>query len=676
MLRLTNLTLARGAKRLLEGASLTVHPGHKAGLIGPNGCGKSSLFALIRGELLPDTGDVALPAAWTIAHVAQETPSVDLPAIDFVQNGDRELRDVERAMAAAEAAHDADPHESGEALAELHHRFDAIGGYAARARAATLLAGLGFADARQTDPVASFSGGWRMRLNLAQALMCRSDLLLLDEPTNHLDLDAVLWLEDWLSRYPGTLLLITHDRDFLDAVVGTIVHVDGQKLKSYGGNYSQFERERALQLSLQQASYAKQQRQIAHLTAFVERFRAKATKAKQAQSRVKALERMERIAAAHVDSPFDFRFPSTPIAARQLVRLESVTLGYGDPQREPPILAGVSWSILAGERIGLLGPNGAGKSTLLKAVAGTLAPRSGERLTAQALKIGYFAQHQVEQLRTDESPLWHLAQIEPAAREQEMRDFLGGFDFRGDMASAPVGRFSGGEKARLTLALLVRQKPNLLILDEPTNHLDIEMREALAEALQDYDGALVVVAHDRHLLRATTDELWLVADGRVAPFDGDLDDYRDWVLGLRRRGAAANATAGTDETGERTRPQGAEARRGGVTPARVRAAQALREPARESRARAGSPGCRKDGARGVARLGRRLYRREQGRVEDTARAPRRPRVAAGAARGRLARAYRRDGEAGPVKTQMGNGQIRNTVAPTPKPNEYARLLRI
>jgi ATP-binding cassette, subfamily F, member 3 len=548
MLRLTNLTLARGAKRLLEGASLTVHPGHKAGLIGPNGCGKSSLFALIRGELLPDTGDAALPAAWTIAHVAQETPSVDLPAIDFVQDGDRELRDVERAMAAAEAAHDADPHASGEALAELHHRFDAIGGYAARARAATLLAGLGFADARQTDPVASFSGGWRMRLNLAQALMCRSDLLLLDEPTNHLDLDAVLWLEDWLGRYPGTLLLITHDRDFLDAVVGTIVHIDSQKLKSYGGNYSQFERERALQLSLQQASYVKQQRQIAHLTAFVERFRAKATKAKQAQSRVKALERMERIAAAHVDSPFDFRFPSTPIAARQLVRLEGVTLGYGDPPREAPILADISWSILAGERIGLLGPNGAGKSTLLKAVAGTLAPRSGERLTAQALKIGYFAQHQVEQLRTGESPLWHLTQIEPTAREQEMRDFLGGFDFRGDMASAPVGRFSGGEKARLTLALLVRQKPNLLILDEPTNHLDIEMREALAEALQDYDGALVVVAHDRHLLRATTDELWLVADGHIAPFDGDLDDYRDWVLGLRRRGPPPNATAGTDET--------------------------------------------------------------------------------------------------------------------------------
>jgi ATP-binding cassette subfamily F protein 3 len=538
MLRLTNLTLARGAKRLLEGATLTVHDGHKVGLIGPNGCGKSSLFALIRGELLPDAGNVELPAAWTIAHVAQETPSVAAAAIDFVLDGDRELREIERGIAAAEAAHDADPHAGGGALAELHHRFEAIGGYAARARAATLLSGLGFAEARQADPVASFSGGWRMRLNLAQALMTRSDLLLLDEPTNHLDLDAVLWLEDWLGRYPGTLLLITHDRDFLDGVVNGIVHIDAQKLKTYGGNYSQFEQERALQLSLQQASYAKQQKQIAHLQAFVDRFKAKATKAKQAQSRVKALERMERIAAAHVDSPFEFHFEAAPINARQLLRLEDVTLGYGDPATAPPVLAGVSWSILAGDRIGLLGPNGAGKSTLLKCVAGTIQPRRGERLTAQALKIGYFAQHQVEQLRADESPLWHLARLEPATREQELRNFLGGFDFRGDMVTAPVGRFSGGEKARLTLALLVRQRPNLLILDEPTNHLDIEMREALAEALQDYDGALVVVAHDRHLLRATADALWLVADGRIAPFDGDLDDYRDWVLGLRRRTAA------------------------------------------------------------------------------------------------------------------------------------------
>ena len=595
MLRITNLTLARGAKRLLEGASATIYAGHKVGLIGPNGCGKSSLFALIRGEVLADVGGVELPAAWTIAHVAQETPATDSSAIDYVQDGDRELRDVERALAAANAAHDADPHAGGEALAELHHRFDVIGGYAARARAATLLSGLGFSEPQQARPVASFSGGWRMRLNLAQALMCRSDLLLLDEPTNHLDLDAVLWLEDWLGRYPGTLLLITHDRDFLDGVAGGIVHIDGQKLKTYGGNYSQFEQERALQLSLQQASYAKQQKQIAHLQAFVDRFRAKATKAKQAQSRIKAIERMERIAAAHVDSPFEFHFAATPIAARQLVRLEQVTLGYGDPTAAPPILTHLEWSILAGDRIGLLGRNGAGKSTLLKAIAGTLAARTGVRHTAQNLKIGYFAQHQVDQLRGEESPLWHLGKIDPGAREQEFRDFLGGFDFRGDMASAPVGRFSGGEKARLTLALLVRQKPNLLILDEPTNHLDIEMREALAEALQDYGGALLVVAHDRHLLRATADALWLVADGTVVPFDGDLDDYRDWVLGLRRR--AASTTTRRRRRRTRRLPRSIAKRRS--APRRKRASAPTRSASRSR------PSSRKSKASSMPRTARR-----------------------------------------------------------------------
>jgi ATP-binding cassette, subfamily F, member 3 len=543
LIRISNLVLARGAKRLLDGASLTVHAGHKVGLIGPNGCGKSSLFALIRGDLHADAGGVEMPASWTIAHVAQETPATPVPAIEFVLDGDRELREVERSLQMAEAAAAVDPVLGGETLALLHHRFDDIGGYAARARAATLLAGLGFPASRHEEPVASFSGGWRMRLNLAQALMCRSDLLLLDEPTNHLDLDAVLWLEDWLSRYPGTLLLITHDRDFLDGAATTIVHFDAQKLKTYTGNYSQFERERALALAMQQASYAKQQRQIAHLQAFVDRFRAKATKAKQAQSRIKALERMERIAAAHVDSPFEFSFAPVDIAAKQLVRLDHVSLGYGDA---PPIVADLDWNLLAGERIGLLGPNGAGKSTLLKAVAGTLPPRAGERLVAQGLRIGYFAQHQVEQLRAGESPLQHLSRIDPSAREQELRDFLGGFDFRGDMAGADVARFSGGEKARLTLALIVRQKPNLLLLDEPTNHLDIEMREALAEALQDYGGALVVVAHDRHLLRATTDALWLVADGRVTPFDGDLDDYRDWVLARGRGSLEGGASLASD----------------------------------------------------------------------------------------------------------------------------------
>jgi ATP-binding cassette subfamily F protein 3 len=535
MLRVTNLTLSRGVKRLLEDANLTVHVGHKVGLVGANGCGKSSLFAAIRGELLPDAGAIDLPASWIIAHVAQETPAVDQPALEFVLDGDRELRTVEAALAAAER----DPAHAGEALADLHHRFDEIGGYSSRARAATLLAGLGFPEARHGDAVMSFSGGWRMRLNLAQALMCRSDLLLLDEPTNHLDLDAVLWLEDWLAKYPGTLLLITHDRDFLDGVVDTIVHVQARKLASYTGNYAQFERERAQQLALQQASYAKQQRQVAHLHSFIDRFRAKATKAKQAQSRIKALERMELIAAAHVDSPFEFTFAPVDTAARQLVLLEHAALGYAG---RPPILPHVDWGILAGERIGLLGPNGAGKSTLLKTVAGALAPRSGTRLCAQNLRLGYFAQHQVEQLREDESPLWHLRQMEPDAREQELRDFLGGFDFRGDMATAATGRFSGGEKARLTLALIVRQRPNLLLLDEPTNHLDIEMREALTEALQDFGGALIVVAHDRHLLRATTDALWLVADGAITPFDGDLDDYRDWVLGQRRRGRAETDT--------------------------------------------------------------------------------------------------------------------------------------
>src|SRR5512139_440071 len=508
MLRLDRVTLARGANRLLEDASLTVHAGHRIGIVGPNGCGKSTLFALLRGELHPDAGDVTMPPRWTIAHVAQETPAVEAPAIEFVMDGDPELRAVERALREAEQDHAADGHAvDGHAIAELHHRLEAIDGYAARARAATLLAGLGFADARHADPVASFSGGWRMRLNLAQALMARSDLLLLDEPTNHLDLDAVMWLEEWLARYPGTLLLILHYRDFIDDVVDGIAHFDGRRLKSDGGNYSDFERERAAQLAVQQAAYEKQQRTIAHLKAFVDRFRAKATKARQAQSRLKALERMEVIAAAHVDSPFSFAFAPARVSAKQLVRLDAATLGYAGA---PPVFERLDASLLAGDRIGLLGRNGAGKSTLAKALAGTLPLGAGQRLVAQNLSVGYFAQHQLEQLDPAASPLLHLARIDAGAREQELRDFLGGFDFRGDMVTADVARFSGGEKARLVLAMIVRAKPHLLILDEPTNHLDIEMREALAEALQDFDGALVVVAHDRHLLRATTDSLWLV----------------------------------------------------------------------------------------------------------------------------------------------------------------------
>jgi ATP-binding cassette, subfamily F, member 3 len=546
VIRISNLVLARGTRRLLDGATLTVHAGQKVGIIGANGSGKTSLFALLRGDLVADGGEAAMPSGWVVAHVAQEAAPTSMPTIEYVLDGDVELRTIERDIATATAAHAADPHESGERLAELHHRFEVAGGYSARSRAGALLSGLGFAAARHSDPVASFSGGWRMRLNLAQALMTRSDLLLLDEPTNHLDLDAVLWLEDWLKRYEGTLLLITHDRDFLDAVVTRIVHLDGGKLNAYGGNYTAFEREHAQALALQQASHAKQQRQIAHLRSFIDRFRAKATKAKQAQSRIKTLERMELIAAAHVDSPFTFELSATKIDARQLMRLEHVTLGYGNRR----ILTDIDWPLLAGERVGLLGPNGAGKSTLLRAIAGELAPLAGERLTARGLRIGYFAQHQVEQLRLQESALWHFHNLEPRTREQELRDYLGGFDFRGDRVLSPVAEFSGGEKARLTLALLARQRPNLLLLDEPTNHLDIEMREALTEALQDYEGALVVVAHDRHLLRATADELWLVDSGAVQRFDGDLDDYRDWVLSARTKEASVEpvnaAAAGSD----------------------------------------------------------------------------------------------------------------------------------
>ena len=544
MIRIANLTLDRGPTRLLEGAGLAVHAGQKVGLVGANGAGKSSLFALLTGELHAQAGDVDIPPKWTIAHVAQETPAVQTAAIEFVQDGDVELREIERALAAAERAADGDGH----TLAELHHRFDEIGGYAARARAASLLAGLGVVEARQRDPVATFSGGWRMRLNLAQALMSRSDLLLLDEPTNHLDLDAVLWLEDWLGRYPGTLLLITHDRDFLDRVVTAIVHIDGKRLRSYSGNYSAFERERAQQLSQQQAEYARQQRQIAHLQRFVERFRAKATKAKQAQSRLKTLEKMERIAAAHVDSPFEFEFAPTGMTARQVVALEQATLRYGSA---PPVLEHLDWSLLAGERIGLLGPNGAGKSTLVKALAGTMPLAQGQRYTAQNLRIGYFAQHQLEQLDMTSTPLRSIQAIDPAAREQELRDFLGGFDFRGNMATEPIVTMSGGEKARLVLAMIVRARPQLLILDEPTNHLDIEMREALAEALQAFDGTLVVVAHDRHLLAATTDELVLVDRGTLAPFDGDLDDYRDWVLTRSRRNEPAEDAPAVDRKAQK-----------------------------------------------------------------------------------------------------------------------------
>ena len=543
MLRITSLTLARGAKRLIENANLTIFPGHRVGLVGPNGCGKSTLFALLRGKMHQDAGDIYLPEKWVIAHVAQETPQSHRSALDYAMDGDVELRTVEKELLDAETNHVA-----GEIIADLHVHYDHIGGYAAKSRAAALLSGLGFSAERQDQPVATFSGGWRMRLNLAQALMCRSDLLLLDEPTNHLDLDAVMWLEDWLDSYPGTLLLITHDRDFLDNVVKIVVHLDNKKLNEYTGNYSAFERARAAQFALQSSAFAKQQKQIAHLHSFIDRFKAKATKAKQAQSRVKTLERMELIAAAHIDSPFEFSFREPDAKPRQLIHLKEAALGY----ENKTILDNVEWRLFYGDKIGLLGPNGAGKSTLVKSLAGTLALKSGGRYEGQGLKIGYFAQHQVEQLRTQESPLQHMKRLDPGTREQEFRNFLGGFDFRGQQADASIAPFSGGEKARLALALIVWQKPNLLLLDEPTNHLDIEMREAVAEALQEFDGTLVVVAHDRHLLKATTDQLWLVADGTVAEFDGDLDDYKQWakehvkkMQAQQRRGVSAKNVPAT-----------------------------------------------------------------------------------------------------------------------------------
>ena len=527
MLRISGVTLRRGVRVLLENASMNVHPGQKVGLVGPHGSGKSSLFALIRGELHADAGEVSMPPRWVLSHVAQETPAVERAALEFVMDGDGELREIEAAIATAEEEHDTGSH-----LAELHARFGEIGGYQARSRAQTLLAGLGFSEEGQAESVAKFSGGWRMRLNLARALMCRSDLLLLDEPTNHLDLDAVLWLEDWLKAFPGAVVLITHDREFLDAVAQGIVHVENQGLNEYAGNYSAFETQRAARLALQQSAYEKQQRTVAHLEAFITRFRAKATKARQAQSRIRALERLERIAAAHVDSPFTFQFRKPLEKPRQLFRLEDAALGY--PGKT--VLSDVEWSVLPGDAIGLLGPNGAGKSTLLKSIVGNLPLVAGTLHRAQGLRVGYFAQHQVDQLRVEESALWHLGKLASGEREQVLRDFLGGFDFRGHQVTQKVASFSGGEKARLALALIVWQRPNLLLLDEPTNHLDMDMRESLAQALTDFEGALIVVAHDRHLLQAATDQWMLVADGKLSPFEGDLDDYKAWAREYHARG--------------------------------------------------------------------------------------------------------------------------------------------
>ncbi len=523
MLNFTDISIRRGTRVLFEKATFNLYRGEKIGITGENGSGKSSLLALVRGEVAPEAGNFDMPGNLAVAHVAQELSASDDPAIEFVLNGDPELRTIERQIAAAESVDD------GHRLAELYGHYDAIGGYFARSRAATLLHGLGFTTADEQRAVREFSGGWRVRLNVAKALMCRSDLLLLDEPTNHLDLDAVMWLEQWLREYRGTLLLIAHDRDFLDQVCDRIVNIEQGRIDVYRGNYSDFEEARAARLAQNQALYVRQQREIKHIESFINRFKAQASKARQAQSRIKALERMQRIAPAHVDTEFTFSFREPFRLPRPLLAIDNQAVGYGDE----PLVEGIRFTISPGARIALLGHNGAGKSTVIKLLAGELPARGGERVEARDLRMGYFAQHQLEQLKEGDSPLEHLRDLggpEGAkATEQELRDFLGTFGFHGDRVFEAIGPFSGGEKARLVLALLTYLRPNLLLLDEPTNHLDLEMRQALALALQDYAGAVVMVSHDRHLLRTVIDEFYLVAGGRAAPFDGDLDDYAKWA---------------------------------------------------------------------------------------------------------------------------------------------------
>ncbi len=521
MITISQISLLRGNTPLLVEATATIHPGQKVGLVGKNGCGKSTLFALLKGELQIDAGSVSVPAQWQIATVAQETPALDCSALEYVIDGDHEFRQLEKALTEAETAGD------GIQIAELHGKMEAVGAYTIKSRAGELLHGLGFSSEQHQQPVSSFSGGWRMRLNL----ICRSDLLLLDEPTNHLDLDAVIWLESWLKSYRGTLILISHDRDFLDRVIGRIIHIENQKLNEYTGNYSDFEIQRASALAQQQSLYDKQ---LKKMQDYVDRFRYKATKARQAQSRLKAMERMELILPAHVDSQFQFQFREPESLPTPLISMENLSAGYGDKI----ILQKIKLNLVPGSRIGLLGRNGAGKSTFIKLLAGELTPIAGKLEPSKGVKIGYFAQHQLETLQSGDSPLQHMVRLAPQTPEQELRNYLGGFGFHGDKALEPIDTFSGGEKARLVLALLVWQKPNLLLMDEPTNHLDLEMREALTLALQGFEGAMVVVSHDRHLLRTTTDEFYLVHQQRLEPFDGDLDDYHKWLNEEEKRNSA------------------------------------------------------------------------------------------------------------------------------------------
>jgi len=519
MLALTNIALRRGRKVLFENASLQIHAGQRMGVIGANGCGKSSLFAMLLGDLEPDDGELALDTNDVIAHVAQESPHSNSSAVDYVMDGDQELRSVQAAIAAGEE--DSEKPD----LHLLYERMEAIDGYTAESRASRLLHGLGFAADEYKKSVKEFSGGWRMRLNLARALMCRSDILLLDEPTNHLDLPAILWLEHWLKRYEGILLVISHDRDFLDEICTRIAHIENDTVNLFTGNYSQFEALRAEQLAQQQAMFVQQQKQVKHIQSYVDRFRYKASKARQAQSRIKMLERMEKIAPAHVDSPFRFHFFEPKKQPQHLLGLSEAAVGYGDTV----VLDNIDLHLAAGDRIGLLGVNGAGKSTLVKALSTGSTMLSGERVLSKDTKIGYFAQHQLELLRMEQSPIDHLRDYAPDDREQDHRNYLGRFGFNGERIFEPVAPFSGGEKARLVLALMIRQAPNLLLLDEPTNHLDLEMRQALSVALIEYTGALVVISHDRHLLRSVCDELLIVHDGIVDRFDRSLDDYPAWL---------------------------------------------------------------------------------------------------------------------------------------------------
>lgn len=542
MLKASNLGIRRGTKLLFEATSFQIHPGQKVGLTGANGTGKSSLFSLIMNQLQADTGDFTYPDFWVIAHVAQEIPDGIQSAIDFVMDGDIELRQIQRDIQKAEVSDD------GMLLANLHTQLDNIQGYSAISRASQLLSGLGFNQSDFNRSVNEFSGGWRMRLNLGRALMCRSELLLLDEPTNHLDLDTIIWLESWLKAYSGTLMLISHDRDFLNNICTHIAHLEQQRIKLYSGNYSAFERIRAERLAAQQSQYDKQQRNIAHMQAYISRFRAQATKAKQAQSRIKALERMEVIGPAHVDSPFHFSLLKPEKVPNTLLDIQQVRAGYEDVT----IINNVDFRLSAGDRIGLIGPNGAGKSTFIKILANQLKAESGQYHVAKDTKIGYFAQHQLEQLQDSHSPVEHLQQLDKTARESDLRNFLGNFGFSNDMALSKIQHFSGGEKSRLVLAMTIYQKPNLLLLDEPTNHLDLEMRQALAEALQDFAGAIVLVSHDRHLMSVTCDTLILVSKQAVCEFPLSLDEYPKWLSEHNKNDTPNDSNAIAEENNDKT----------------------------------------------------------------------------------------------------------------------------